>query len=151
MRAWSSYVGPLLLLKISEFAACVALASALFFAFPVPPYIYNDESITVLEAIRAGAVFSGWFFVLTLYPVVSALVLLIAVALKVRSRLLLAMVAGLFLLAYTAAWVIALGAAYPSSFWVAWGAMGLLSFVLALSLLPGGDETEKEEAGRRAR
>lgn len=131
---FSRYALPLLRLKAIEFLVCALLGSALIFA--VPGVYYREPGL--LGAVRGGVIFAGMFFVLTLYPIISAAIILLLAALRVRSRLVLSLVSGLFLLAYTAWWATQMTGGLAISFWVAWLVMGVLTFLLALWLLPGG-------------
>jgi len=131
-RPWSAYLTPLLLMKLYEFVACALLGAALIY---LTPGVYYAES-DVFGSAWGGVIFAGLFFAFTAYPIVSVVLLLILVALRVRSKLILAFAAGIFLLSYTAYFESMVRASSPASFWITWLVMGLITFLLALWLLP---------------
>lgn len=131
---WSEYARPLLLLKLGEFLACTFLGSALILA--VPETYYGETG--VLGAMRGGLIFAGLFFVFTAYPIVSSIPVLALVAMRVRSRSVLSLIAGVFMLAYSTVFALMALGEWPISFWATWLLMGAATFLLALWLLPSG-------------
>lgn len=137
---FARYALPVLRLKAAEFIACVVLGSVLII---LVPGVYYRES-DLLGALRGGVIFTGMFFVFTLYPIISAAMILLLAAFRIRSRLILSLVSGLFLLAYTALWATQAVGGWAISFWVTWLVMGVLTFLLALWLLPRGEAAENK-------
>lgn len=126
-------------MKLYEFVACALLGGALIYLTPGVYYAQSD----VFGSAWGGVIFAGFFFVFTAYPIVSIVLLLILVALRIRSKLILAFAAGTFLLGYTAYFESMVRSDSPASFWITWLVMGLITFLLTLWLLP----SEKAHTG----
>ena len=144
------YVGLILLMKVGEFVACFLIGSILTYLQPVEPYVFYEIGVRdVSRSLQNGLYFAVTYSVFSLYPVISFVVLIVALAVGTTRKLSVALVAGIFELAYTAAWVFIFGLSLPVSFWVAWLAMGLATFFLAMGLLPDivdhGRSEESEE------
>lgn len=107
------------------------LGSVLIF---LVPGTYYDE-VSLVGVVRGGLIFAGLFFVLTLYPIISAALILVLAAFQFR-RVMLSLASGTFLLAYTAWWALMARGGLPFSFWITWLVMGIITFLLALWLLP---------------
>lgn len=126
-QVFAKYAASFLLIKLFEFASCTLLATILILA--APGTFYAD--VGAAEAVRGGLIFSGTFFLLTLYPVASFVVLFLT-ALWVSSARWIAGVSGVFILAYSAFFALSSPDPFPASFWVAWLCMGIATFLITL-------------------
>lgn len=134
MIEWGLYWRSLAMLKLGEFIVCILLASVLIYIDPVLFYV----KVGALGAVWGGVIFAALFFIFTLYPIFSCLLLLILIVLGVRRRLFLAAAASLSMLGYSIVWALMAQGNWPISFWIVWGGMGMGTFSLGMLLFPKG-------------
>lgn len=127
---FAKYATSFLLIKFFEFVLCVLIATALILASPGTFY----ANVDVTDAVRGGLIFSGTFFLLTLYPIVSSAVFFLAV-LKVSSARGIAALSGVFMLVYSAFFALSASDPFPASFWIAWLCMGVATFLITLLVI----------------
>ena len=130
-QALLGHARPFLLLKLGELLVCAFLGTILIL---VVPGVY-DAGHGYRGALRGGLLLAGQFFVLTLYPVVSAIPWLVLISKGVTSRLIFSLTSGLFILVYTAIWMLDMRGQVPLGVWLTWLTIGIATFALSWILL----------------
>ena len=129
------WVRATLLQRIAEFLIGCSLTFAILYAFP--DEYYHRHLISLGNALIGAIYVWGVFYVLFLYPLVVSIVYAVAYYAGIRNSWALALISsGIFLAESALLTIKVVGGEQPIRFWISWGALGVVFFVLNGWALP---------------